>query len=416
MLHVTCYMLQTVKKYYHLGQSIIANLYYGFPSTKLKVIGITGTDGKTTTTHLIYHILKSSGKKVSMISSVYANIAGKTYDTGFHVTTPDVFPLFKFLRQSVEAADEYFILETTSHALAQNRVAAINFAAGALTNITHEHLDFHKNYKDYVKAKSILLQKAKIVVINADDQSYPLVSRTLRVRASNIPNPQGSHPQKFYTYGLNNKADFKIDLDKMFKLNLTRFNNYNYLAAFALCRILGLSENKIISALKTFKLPPGRLEFIIKKPFSVIIDFAHTPNALHEVLSEIRELYIKNGNRLIHVFGQAAKRDSSKRPFMGEESARYADVIILTEEDYRDEDPYKICNEIALGIKNKKYEVIIDRKKAIEKAIEIAKPGDVVILTGKSHEKSLCRGKIEYSWDEKSAALSAINKFKLRKK
>src|SRR3989338_6694372 len=158
-------MLQSIKNLYHLFQSLIANVFYGFPSSKLKVIGITGTDGKTTTTHLIYHILKSAGKKVSMVSSVYANMAGKPYDTGFHVTTPDIFPLFKFLRQSMDAADEYFVLETTSHALAQNRVAEINFAAGVLTNITHEHLDFHKTYENYVKAKSILLQKAKLVII-----------------------------------------------------------------------------------------------------------------------------------------------------------------------------------------------------------------------------------------------------------
>src|SRR3990170_5300583 len=131
-------MQQTLKNYYHLLQSVLANVYYGFPSRKLKVIGVTGTDGKTTTTHLVYHILKSAGKKVSMISSVYANIASKTYDIGFHVTTPDVFPLHNFLCQSADSGDEYFVLETTSHALAQNRVSGISFEAGVLTNITHE--------------------------------------------------------------------------------------------------------------------------------------------------------------------------------------------------------------------------------------------------------------------------------------
>src|SRR3989338_6773953 len=149
-------MLQQFKNLYHLFQSILANVYYGFPVRNLKIIGITGTDGKTTTTHLIYHILKSAGKKVSLISSVYANIAGKTYDTGFHVTTPDVFPLYRFLRQSVDAGDEYFVLETTSHALSQNRTALINYEAGVLTNVTHEHLHFHKKFEEYVKSKTIL--------------------------------------------------------------------------------------------------------------------------------------------------------------------------------------------------------------------------------------------------------------------
>jgi len=410
MLHVTCYMLQTVKKHYHLFQSLIANLYFGFPSRNLKVIGVTGTDGKTTTTHLIYHILKSSGKKVSMISSVYANIAGKTYDTGFHVTTPDVFSLHKFLHQSADAGDEYFVLETTSHALAQNRVSLINYEAALVTNITHEHLDFHKTYEDYVKSKAILLQKAKVALLNSDDKSFSLLNNIIK--------------KQFYTYGLKNKADNQTDLDKKLKLNLTLFNKYNYLAASSLCLILGILETDTIKALKSFKLPPGRLEVLIKKPMSVIIDFAHTPNAFHQVLSEVREKFVKSHNRLIHVFGAAGQRDNSKRPYMGEESANYSDIIILTEEDYRDEDPSQIAKQISVGIRekgfkfvdsnysnnwNKKtYTIIIDRKTAIEKAIEISKPDDVVILTGKSHEKSLCRGKKEYPWDEKGAVIQVL--------
>ena len=401
-------IIQRLKNLYHLLQSILANLYYGFPSSKLRVIGVTGTDGKTTTTHLIYHILKSAGKKTSMISSIYAVIGGKTYDTGFHVTTPDVFPLYGFMRQSLNSADQYFVLETTSHALAQNRVYGIIYQAGVLTNISHEHLDFHKTYEDYVKAKAILLQKAKIAVVNTDDNSYPLLLRTLRVRGSNFPNPQGSQAQKIYTYGIKKKAVYRVDLRKRYKLNLSDFNNYNYLAAYAVSKILGISEKDISKALRSFKLPPGRLEVVIREPFTVIIDFAHTPNAFHEVLTDVRNRFITSSNRLIHVFGAAGRRDQSKRPLMGEESDRYADIIILTEEDYRDEDPRKICQEIAQGIEKKPYEVIIDRKKAIEKAVEIAQPGDVIILTGKSHEKSLCRGKKEYPWNEYEAVKKAL--------
>src|SRR3989344_1669642 len=209
-------MLKTIKNLFHLFQASIANLYYNYPSRKLKVIGVTGTDGKTTTIHLIYHILKSSGYKVSLISSVYASIAGKNYDTGFHVTPPDIFPLHKFLRRSVNAGDEYFVLETTSHALAQNRTALINYEAAVITNITHEHLDFHKKYEEYVKSKAILLRNSKIALLNADDISFPLIKkildyrtyRTLRVRGSISPNPEGSQAQKYFTYGLKNKADF----------------------------------------------------------------------------------------------------------------------------------------------------------------------------------------------------------------
>ena len=390
-------MLQRIKNLYHLFQAFLANLYFGYPSSKLKVIGITGTDGKTTTAHLLYHILKSSGKKVSLISSIYANIAGRIYDTGFHVTTPDVFPLYRFLRQSLDAGDEYFVLETTSHALAQNRTAFINYEAGVLTNVTHEHLDFHKKFEEYVKSKTILFSNSKIALLNADDSSFSLIKKILGSRAQ----------KKYYTYGIVNQADYNFDIGLKYDLKLAMFNKYNYLAAFVLCKKLGIAEKKIVKALKTFILPPGRLEIIIKKPITVIIDFAHTPNALHQVLSAVKEQFINSHNRLLHVFGAAGRRDQSKRPLMGEASSRYADVIILTEEDYRDENPQKICQEIAKGIK-KRYSVITDRKKAIEKAVEISQPGDVIILTGKSHEKSLCRGKTEYPWSEHEAVKQAL--------
>lgn len=388
--------LQAIKNFYHLLQAVVANLYYGFPSRKLKVIGVTGTDGKTTTTHLIYHILKSAGKKVSMVSSVYANIAGRTYDIGFHVTSPDVFPVQKFLRQSAAAGDEFFILETTSHALSQNRSALIRFEAAVLTNITHEHLDWHKTYDNYVKAKLILLQKAKITLINADDRSFPLLKKLLN--------------NKYFTYGLKNKADYNLDLNKKNGLNLAEFNKYNFLAAFSVCKLLKIGEDQIIRAIKTFRLPKGRLEIVSKKPFTIIIDFAHTPNAIQAVLSDVKKRYLTGNHRLIHVFGSAARRDESKRPLMGAESARYSDLIILTEEDYRDENPVKICNEIAQGIRQKNYEIIINRQKAIERAVQLAKPGDLVILTGKSHEKSLCRGKVEYPWSEHRAVKIALKK------
>ncbi|MBI2641081.1 hypothetical protein HYW87_00600 [Candidatus Roizmanbacteria bacterium] len=347
-----------------------------------------------------------------MISSVYANIAGRSYNTGFHVTTPDVFPLYRFLRQSVDARDEYFVLETTSHALAQNRVSLIRYEAAVITNVTHEHLDFHKVYEDYVKSKKILLQKSKIALLNVDDNSF-LYLRKLRQK-------------KYYTYGLRNKADYQIDIRKKLNLNLTRFNNYNYLAAYALCKLLGVPEVYIFEAIKTFKLPPGRLEVIAKVPITVIIDFAHTPNAFHHVLGEVKERFLSSGGRMIHVFGAAAKRDAAKRPMMGEESGEYSSLVILTEEDYRDEDPHKIANEIKSGLlkknfreisdedfgsKTKTFIVINDRKKAIEKAIQIAQRGDVVITTGKGHEKSLARGNKEYHWDEKKAIMEALSKF-----
>ncbi len=409
-------MIRSAKNKYHLLRALAANTIYRFPAKKLKIIGITGTDGKTTTTALIYHILKESGKKVSMISSVYAKVGPQEYDIGFHVTSPDPFATQKFLQMSLNAGDEFFVLETTSHALDQNRVWGVEFEVGIITNITHEHLDYHKTYENYVRTKARLLKKSRNVLINQDDQSYEIL-KSIVDQCTNIPTPH------FYTYGLNSNANFHENMEDRIGTPLADFNKYNYLAAFATCKLLGLHDEEIIKALKTFKLPPGRVDIITRDPYMAIIDFAHTPNALEEILRYVRRVYVKNGGRLIHVFGSAALRDQSKRPFMGEASGRYADLTILTEEDYRTEDPQKICSEIAIGLEkkgfkkteslafgetNKSYTVIINREQAINKAVSIAKVGDVLIFTGKGHEKSLCRGKTEYPWDEKKTVMNAI--------
>ncbi|MEK7495357.1 MAG: Mur ligase family protein [Patescibacteria group bacterium] len=361
-------MFQKLKNIYHLFQAILANILYGFPSRRLKVIGVTGTDGKTTTIHLIAHILKTAGKKVSFVSTVYSSIGGIESDIGFHVTTPSPFALQKLLKQSVDNNDEYFVLETTSHAIDQNRIWGIKYEIGVITNITHEHLDYHKTYEEYAKTKLKLLKIAKIGIKNTD----------------NIVNIVKQIP------------------------NLTKYNQNNYSSAYAVCKELGLSDIIILKALKTFELPKGRLDLIYNKEFKIIIDFAHTPNGFLQLLPAIRKLYLKKSGRLIHVFGSAGLRDFTKRPLMGEASEKFSDVIILTEEDYRTEDLKLICQQISSGIKNKKYEIILDRQKAINQAIKIAKKNDVVVLTGKGHEKSLCRGKTEYPWDEYEAVKKAL--------
>lgn len=360
--------MQKLKNIYHLLQAILANLWCGFPSRKLKVIGVTGTDGKTTTTHLIAHILKAAGKKVSFVSSVFASIAGKESDIGFHVTTPSSFALQKLLKQSSDYNDEYFVLETTSHALDQNRVWGIRYEIGVITNITHEHLDYHRTYENYAKTKLKLLKMAKIGIKN----TYKIASIVKK-----IP-------------------------------NLTKFNEYNYSTAYTVCKQLGLSDEMILKAMKTFQLPKGRLDLVYDNDFKVIIDFAHTPNAFLQLLPEIRKKYLKKNGRLIHVFGSAGLRDFTKRSLMGAASSKSADIILVTEEDYRTENLEKICQQIASGIKSKNYQIITDRQQAINQAVKIAKKNDVVVITGKGHERSLCRGKIEYTWDEYEAVKKAL--------
>lgn len=372
-------MFQKIKNIYHLLQAVVANVFYGFPSRKLKVIGVTGTDGKTTTTHLIAHILKSAGKKISFVSSIVAE--------GFHVTTPSSFALQKLLKQSADNHDEYFVLETTSHALDQNRVWGINYEVGVITNITHEHLDYHKTYQEYISTKLKLAKISKMMIVNKDDESYKYIKDQI--------------------------SKIKITYQKLKIVekipDLTEFNKYNYSAAYTACKQLGLTDEVILKAMKAFELPKGRLDLVYDKDFKVIIDFAHTPNALLQLLPAIRKQFLKKGGCLIHVFGSAGLRDFTKRPLMGAASAKYSDAIFITEEDYRTEELNKICNQIGLGIRDKEYKIIFNRQEAINQAIKIAKAGDVVVLTGKAHEKSLCRGKAEEPWDEYEAVNEAIN-------
>lgn len=403
--------VQVAKNFYHLLQALLANLLYGFPSHRLKVIGITGTDGKTTTTHLVYHIFREAGRKASMISTVYAKVGDREYDTGLHTTTPDPFLVQKMLKKAVDNGDEYFVLETTSHALDQNRVWGVRYHIGILTNITHEHLDYHSDYGEYLRTKLMLLERSQVAVINRDDSSFKEAQKLLSRRKT----------PRIVTYGLAKGADFILDYRKTIP-GLADFNAYNYLAAHAVAITEGIGEKEIAASLRTFKLPPGRIDVVYSGKYKVIVDFAHTPNAIDRILKTVRSLHVKNGGRIIHVFGSAGLRDSSKRPLMGSASGKSADLVILTEEDYRTEDPREICRQIEAGLRstgfgyerdlsadnNEKYTIILDRKTAIGKALGVARRNDVVVITGKGHEKSLCRGTTEHPWDDVAAVKSLI--------
>jgi len=394
-------MWQRIKNIYHLVNAFLANVWFGFPSRNLNVIGVTGTDGKTTTTSLIYHILHASGYNASMISSVGAIIGGRDYDVGFHVTTPSPWALQRFIKKAVDVGSKYLVLETTSHALDQHRVWGIKFDVGVLTNVTHEHLDYHKTYENYVEAKAKLLKIARVAIVNRDDESFNLISN-LKFLIS-----------KLVTFGMTKKADVSPKTF-LFKTNLIgQFNKYNVLAGIAACVSLGIEGNKIRKAILAFKPPIGREDIVYKNSFTVMIDFAHTPNAFEQILNSVRP---NMKGRLIHVFGSAGLRDATKRPLMGEVSSKYADIIILTSEDPRSESVEEIMDNIESGIKNHELGInlfrITDRKEAIESAIEMAGRGDMVLITGKSHEKSMNYGEGEIPWDEYGAVRNAL---KLRK-
>ncbi len=379
-------MFRSLKGLYHLLVAIAANVWFRFPSRSLTVIGVTGTDGKTTTTTLIYEILKAAKYKTSMITSVHAVIGGKAYDTGFHVTTPSAWWVQRYLREAVDHKDTHMVLEVTSHALSQYRVFGVQFLVSAITNVTHEHLDWHKTFENYLRTKLTLLKQSKIAVINRDEaevymRSMPYLAKkrylTYGIRRDSMINPK-NHPCKTQLPG--------------------EFNRYNTLAALAVAEALDIPKKVASDALKSFMGVTGRMEVISQKPFRVIVDFAHTPNALEQALSTVRKMTKK---RVIHVFGSAGLRDHSKRPLMGEASSRYADVIVLTEEDYRTENIDRINNEIEEGIaEGKDVHRYPNRKDALTFALKTARPGDIVIITGKGHEKSLCRGTTEYPWSD----------------
>lgn len=400
-------LVRKVKNAYHFVEAVLANMMYGFPSRKLKVIGVTGTDGKTTTSHMIYHVLQSAGKKVSVSTTIYADTAGEIQDTGLHVTTQSRWQLQKNLRRAVKGGSEYFVLEITSHGLDQHRDWGVKYEVGVLTNVTPEHLDYHGTYEKYLATKLKLLQKSSIAVANMDDRSYETVQKTVPIHAS---------------YSLTSKRAFVSWNPKINTSLKESFNKENILATIATCKKLNIPEKDILAGIRTFQLPKGRFDTVYDGRFRVIIDFAHTPNSIRRLL----ENFEKTEGRVIHVFGSAGLRDDQKRPDMGRASGEYADLVVLTEEDYRTEDFKDIITAVSKGLfengftyvephqfgtvkkGSKQFATVKNRGKAIDLAIATAKKGDVVLVTGKGHEQSLARGDKEYPWDDYAAVKKAL--------
>ena len=389
-------MLRSLKNLYHLVVAIAANVWFGFPSRKLVVIGVTGTDGKTTTTTLIYEILSKANIKASKITSVHAVIGGKEYDTGFHVTTPNAWFVQKYLREAVDHHDTHMVLEVTSHALSQYRVWGVRFDVGVITNVTHEHLDWHGTFASYLQTKLSLLRMAKIPIVNRDEtEVYSAVLPDI-VR------------KRYITYGIRRDSMINPETYPFRTQLLGEFNRYNCLAALSCAEALGVDRKLAVAAIASFSGVVGRMETLATVPFRVIVDFAHTPNAVEKALSTVRGLTRK---RVIHVFGSAGLRDSTKRPLMGEASANYADIIVLTEEDYRTENVESIMDQIASGIPaGREVYRYPNRRDALRFAFSIAKPKDLIMITGKGHEKSLCRGTVETPWSDQVEVRKLLKK------
>ncbi|MBI4036986.1 UDP-N-acetylmuramoyl-L-alanyl-D-glutamate--2,6-diaminopimelate ligase [Candidatus Daviesbacteria bacterium] len=378
----------------HLPEGVMANIQYGFPGKKLRVIGVTGTDGKTTTVNLIYQMLKDVGKKVSMISTINS--------PGLHVTSPNPFLLQKLLKKSLENGDEFMVLEVTSHALEQFRVWGIKFEIGVVTNITHEHLDYHGTFEKYFQAKAKLIKNVKWAILNKDDANFDkLVNLTTG---------------KIISFGLKKSADvspFNFPL----KLKIPgEYNVYNAEASAAVGMVLGLDQLKIKKSLEHFAGLVGRMEKIKNNlGVKIVVDFAHTPNALEQALKTLRsQTWSGKVGKIISVFGCAGARDVEKRPMMGKISAKLADITILTDEDPRYEDRNKIIDVIAKAATSAgavEGETLFrepDRGKAIKLAIKMAQKGDTVGIFGKGHEKSMNYQGKEKLWSDQRAVTWAL--------
>ncbi len=386
----------------HLPKAIIANVKHGFPSTKLHIIGVTGTDGKTTTVNMIYQVLKDAGKKVSMISTINAEIGGKSYDTGLHVTSPEPSDLQKLMKKAYENGAEIMVLEVSSHALEQFRVWGINFEVGVITNITPDHLDYHKTFANYLKAKAKLIKNVKWAILNRDNPSFDQLKMMTH--------------GKILTFGEKRNANIN---PYTFPLKLKipgEFNVLNAEAAFLVGRLFGIEDKQLKNSLENFKGLTGRMEEIPNNlGIKIFIDFATNQNSLENTLKTLRK---QTKGNLIAVFGVPSERDSRKRPLMGEVAARLADVTVLTEDDPRFEDRNKIIEEIAEGYYKVKGRIDknlykeVDRAKAIHLAINLANKGDTVGLFGKGHEKSISFMGKEIPWSDHDA----VNKVLWKKK
>lgn len=408
--------------------------WYDYPARQLIMIGVTGTDGKTTTANLIHSILKAAGLKVGLISTVNAVIGERVLDTGLHTTTPDADDVQRYLREMADAGLTHCVLEATSHGLAQHRVTGCEFDIAVVTNITHEHLDVHGSLEAYRAAKGLLFQSlasaadkgiSKAAVLNLDDSSYPYLRDWIETAANGLRRPD------IHTYALCCPADCTaIDIDYRadaihFKaicrdqyLDIAtslvgEYNVSNCLAALAATvKGLGIDPAHARSGIAALKGIPGRMERVhVGQPYTAIVDFAHTPNALDRAIAAARTM---TDGQVIVAFGCAGLRDVEKRRLMGEVAGRAADKIIVTAEDPRTEslDAIMAVTAAALTeqgrVEGRDFWRIADRGQALAFACSLARPGDVVLACGKGHEQSMCFGEVEYPWDDREALRAAI--------
>ena len=397
----------------NLAMGIVASNFYGNPSHELKVVGVTGTNGKTTIATLLYDLVQSLGHKAGLISTVVYKVGEKEI-VSTH-TTPDAIRLNAMMREMVDEGCQYCFMECSSHAIVQQRIYGLRFVGGLFTNITHEHLDYHKTFAEYIRAKKSFfdaLPKSAFALVNADDRNGEVM----------LQNTKASR----YTLSLQRMADFRAKVIEMLaegmqlRINdrevwvqfLGRFNAYNILTVYGAATLLGFDGEEVLEHLSMLHPVSGRFETVVAKDgTTAIVDFAHTPDALENIIRTIEELRRKE-QRLIVVCGCGGDRDRTKRPVMGAMASQMADVAIFTSDNPRSEDPNEILREMEQGVEaGNKYLKIVDRHEAIKTAVMLAEPGDIILLAGKGHEDYQIVGTEKLPFNDKSVVKEYFEKF-----
>ncbi|MGN7454995.1 UDP-N-acetylmuramoyl-L-alanyl-D-glutamate--2,6-diaminopimelate ligase [Paenibacillus pasadenensis] len=404
------------------AMAVLADAFYGHPSRDLRVIGVTGTNGKTTTTYLIERILADAGRAPGVIGTIEMRYGGRSFPMSG--TTPEALDLHRDLAAMREAGTTHVAMEVSSHALEQGRVKGVEYRTAVFTNLTQDHLDYHGTMDVYREAKGLLFARlgngygdgeTRYAVLNADDPAAERfrqltaaevvtygVDAEADVRASNIRIDAGG--TSFHVSSFAGEADITLRM-------VGKFNVYNALAALCAGLLEGVTLAQAKASLEGVPGVPGRVESVdAGQDFAVIVDYAHTPDGLENVLRAVKEFAAK---RIITVFGCGGDRDRTKRPIMGEIASRYSDYTIVTSDNPRTENPETILLDIEVGLQKAdvpqdRYELLVDRREAIEKAVEMASPGDVVLIAGKGHETYQIIGKTSHDFDDRLAAQDAI--------
>lgn len=411
--------VKRLEETYRRGRIRVVSARYGNPAKNLKVIAVTGTNGKTTTINYINEILKEAGHKTAMFSTAVIEIAGKSQINDLNATVGDTARMQQFFAEAKQAHVDYVVLEITSHALHQHKLDGVPILAAVMTNLTQDHLDYHGTMNDYAAAKAKLFQlEPEFIVLNRDDEwfeyfnQFPAGSQKINYGKHDDAEAKIEH-LKLYKKG----SEARVLMDHQTKLELAtalpgEYNVYNMTAAAAVTYILGVAVDDIVEGVANLEGVPGRFERVAEGlGYDVIVDYAHTPDALEKLLTAAKSI---SKNRVILAFGATGDRDKMKRPIMGGVAAKYADRIILTDEESYNEDPQAIRDQVRAGIEDAgasaKLTEVPDRREAIKKALSIAMKGDIVLITGMGHEQFRIVNGQKLPWNDASIVRELLEK------